>query len=128
MALITRPSFGSADWSTFTPVEIPYIFFEFDLNTETVKITNCSQDNLLLTPEAIVGYVVAFPESDYQYVLERQELDQLHPIPVSILDFYSSLDLTTKMGCKNTFINMKVKEQLVIESTYPTIYVLTRLK
>jgi hypothetical protein len=127
MATITSPMIKAADWTTFTPVQIAHVIFELNTDTFTVRITNCSQDNLLLTSEMVVGHVITFQEDDYQYVLQQQDLDDCRSYAVAILDFYSSLELMTKFNYKSQLVNLKLGEHITIDM-FPTVYDLVRIK
>jgi len=127
MAIITAPGIKNADWSTFTPIHIAHVSFELNSSTDTVRITNCGQDNLLLGPEMVIGHVITFQEDDYQYVLQKQELGDERSVAVAVLDFHSALELVNKFGCKTQFIGLKSGLGISIDM-FPTIYDLVRIK
>lgn len=104
-AQVTSPPLHAANWATFQPLDIAHVDIKFDSNSQLIKITNNSADNLLLTPEALVGTVITSPEFSYQYVLQKREIDQCISVAVSLLDFYSARDLVCKMDQQSTLLS-----------------------
>ena len=112
---IVSPPLQSADWKTFKGLNIPHVNINFDHNTDTVRVVNNSSDNLLLTPEALVGTVIVYPQFNQQYVLQKQEVDQFKSIAISLLDFHSASELARKLGCYQEFLSLQKGQYVTVD-------------